>query len=258
MRSILSQQNPNYKRWRQILETRGIKKFTQTMVSGRKIVPEVLQQQKELVREILVNSETMAKPWSLEDQKSLYCLEPSHFKELDTLGTEAPLLVLDIPKVKTWNPDKPPQGLELMVAMSDPANLGAVIRSAEAFDVSKVILLSESAHAFHPKVTKTSSGSNLRIPLVRGPSIKGLSDQSLWALDMHGEDLRKAHLPENMRLLIGEEGQGVPKDTLPNHRLSIPIAPTVESLNAAVAASLAIYQILSSRASGKASAIHAD
>lgn len=244
MKPIMSQQNPNYKRWRQILEPRGIKKFSQTIVSGRKIIPEFMEQQKHLIQEIVVDSESMAEDWNVSSHKQVFVLQKSHFKELDVLGTNAPLLVLTLPIVDSWNPNGEAKGLELMVAMSDPSNLGAVIRSAEAFGVSKMVLLSESAHAFHPKVTRTSSGSNFRLKLEKGPSINDVGSTELWALDMGGFDLREAKLPENLRLLIGEEGQGVPEGILPNHRLSIPMAPAVESLNATVAASLAIYQIL--------------
>lgn len=247
MKPIMSQQNPNYKRWRQILEPRGIKKLSQTMVSGRKIIPEVLGQQNELIQEIVVDSESMADDWNVSGHREVFVLQPAHFKELDILGTRAPLLILNLPKVDSWNPELEPKGLELMVAMSDPSNLGAVIRSAEAFGVSKMVLLSESAHAFHPKVTKTSSGSNFRLKLEKGPSINDVGSTDLWALDMDGQDLRDVKLPDNLRLLIGEEGQGVPEAILPDHRLSIPIAPAVESLNATVAASLAIYQILNGK-----------
>lgn len=246
MKSIMSQQNPNFKRWRQILEPRGIKKLSQTLVSGRKIIPEILKQKNSLIQEILVDSESMADQWNVENEDNVFCLEPAHFKELDILGTGAPLLVLSLPAIENWSPSTKPVGLELLVAMSDPSNLGAIIRSADAFGVTKMILLSESAHAFHPKVTKTSSGSNFRLLLEKGPSINEVSGDNLWALDMHGIDLRQARLPENLRLLIGEEGQGIPEDRiLPENRLSIPIAPAVESLNATVAASLAMYQILS-------------
>lgn len=242
IKPIGSQQNPNYKRWKQVLEPRGIKKLSQTLISGRKIVPEILQSQPDLVQEILVTSEQMADEWNLTRFKNIFSLQNSHFKELDVFGTGAPLLVVSLPTIPQWDFSKKSEGLELLVATGDPSNLGALLRSAEAFGVSKVVLLKESAHAFHPKVTKTSSGSNLRINIESGPSIQNLESVSdLWALDMEGASILEVSAPKNLRLLIGEEGQGVPHYIPWENRISIPIAPQVESLNAVVAASIGVF-----------------
>jgi TrmH family RNA methyltransferase len=92
---------------------------------------------------------------------------------------------------------------------------------------------------------KASAGSALRLNLQKGPSIDALKEntdvvRNLVALDMSGENLPGFKWPKNSLLLIGEEGRGLPAGLKASHRLKIP-TQNVESLNAVVAASLALY-----------------
>ena len=133
--------------------------------------------------------------------------------------------------------------MELLVAVSEPSNLGAIIRSSVAFGVQKIILLKESASPFHPRSVRASAGNVLKMTYEIGPSILDL-DLSLQcqtlALDMDGENLSSFQWPKNTFLLVGEEGRGIPKE-MKFKKLQIPIDVRVESLNAATAISIALY-----------------
>ena len=122
--------------------------------------------------------------------------------------------------------------------LGDPSNLGALIRSAEAFGVSKVVLLEEAAHPFHPKAMRAASGATLRIPLYRGPALKDLKVEMI-ALDLQGENIYEFQWPADFRFLVGEEGPGLAAAEVPR-RVSIPMQKNAESLNAVVAASVAL------------------
>jgi tRNA G18 (ribose-2'-O)-methylase SpoU len=171
------------------------------------------------------------------------------FEELDVAGTKKPLLLVQTPEIPPADLSLAPVGLEIVCALSDPSNLGALIRSASAFGISKVILLKESASPFHPKAVRAASAATLAVCLERGPSIQELApfqqlakDANLWvALDMGGESLVEFKWPKNARLVLGEEGRGLP---VPNsfRKLAVPISrEQVESLNATVASSIALY-----------------
>lgn len=244
MKNITSDQNENFKRWASLLESKGIKKEGQCLISGRKIFPEILQNHLKSVQEILIFSEEQLEEWNLPSN-NVYLLSRPLFQELDVFGTKAPLAVLKTPELGEWNMTAKPQGVELLVALQDPSNVGSLLRSAEAFGVNKVVLLKESAHPFHPKVSKTASGSNLNLKLEKGPSIRDLMMcPDLWVLDKSGDPIHKQKWPPNLRLLIGEEGPGVPAEILETAQVvSIPIQDTLESLNAVVAGSIALFCI---------------
>lgn len=246
-KNIESASNPIFKVLQTLDKSRGINKEGQCLISGTKIIEEVLRLERvELDDSYWVFHSEEHDLFKLTNApESLVQLSKPLFKELDVLGTHSPLLCVNIPEIKKWNPDDEAQGIELLCALGDPNNLGALIRSAKAFGVNKLVLLEEACHPFHPKVVKSSSGSCFNLTLAKGPSIKSLTSvKNLFALDGQGTPLHKIKFPENARFLLGEEGQGLPND-LESQKVSIPISDEVESLNATVAASIFLYALSS-------------
>jgi TrmH family RNA methyltransferase len=164
------------------------------------------------------------------------------FEELDIVGTAAALLVGELPVLASIDLSTPPQGLELVCALGNPDNLGALLRSAAAFGVSRVVLLPAAAHPFHPKCLRSGANAQFELSLWHGPDWAALEQAAgpLLALDGGGESLSDFSWPRHLRLVLGEEGQGLPGD-LAAQRLAIPVSAAVESLNATVAASIALY-----------------
>ena len=150
-----------------------------------------------------------------------------------------PLLVMPAPAVGIFDTrGSARRGITLAVAAQDPSNLGAILRSALAFEVDQVVLLAECAYPFLPRVTRASAGANFRVALSKGPSINAL-DTNWIALDIKGDSLDQARLPPDCAFLMGEEGLGIPDD-FRGRRLKIPISPRAESLNVAVAAGIVL------------------
>lgn len=237
MNEILSPQNAKFKVWSSLLEARGIRKNARALVAGRKLVREFLEQNPAQAEELLVSIK--GEGISVPKHVKTYSLATPLFKELDVMGTKAPLLVVKTPALEKWQPDGP-KGIELIVALSDPGNLGALLRSAEAFGVSRIILTEEACSPFLPKALRAGSGANFRLPLVTTGPLKELKLNSGFALNMDGEDLTKFHWPRDLYLVLGEEGRGLP-ESLNLTSLSIKMAGQVESLNAMAAASVALF-----------------
>ncbi|HMN69900.1 MAG TPA: RNA methyltransferase [Bdellovibrionales bacterium] len=234
---IESRQNPKFKTWLSLLDSKGLKRQGQALVSGEKLVQELLRDRPEMVRDILLPPKA-TRPNTT--RPNITRLSGPLFNLLDVLGTKSPLAVIQTPAIPDWEPE-PPRGLELVVALGDPANLGALLRSAEAFGVTRVILTREAASPFLPKALKASALSSLRVKLARtAKSLAELELENAFGLDMDGESLTEFTWPEDMYLVLGEEGQGLPGG-LEIKRLSVPMAGKVESLNATIAASLALY-----------------
>lgn len=239
MIQITSRDNPNFRLWKSLLSSKGIKREGLFLLSGEKLVREVAFERRfEIVTELVGPSDE-----PLTQARHACRLPAELFRELDELGTHHPLLVLKTPEIRPWEPGLTvhSEGLELFCPLGDPQNLGAVLRSAEAFGVDKVVLLEEAANPFLPKAIKASAGSSLRVKLERGPRLSELTG-SFYALDLEGAPLPQFRWPAAARLLIGEEGTGL-KHLSPQARiqaLSIPTAG-VESLNAGVAAGIALF-----------------
>ena len=243
LRLLSSRQNIRFKRWVTLLNSEGVKTHQQCLVSGTTLRKEITQRAETTICEILF-------PPSYEMREDL----PSHatgvtlakplFDELDIFGTKEPLVVCTTPSIPSFDLTQPPRGMEILCPIGDPGNLGALLRSCRAFDVRTVILLREAVHPFHPKVIRASSGAVFVQPLSQGCSISELSQPDIvkWIipLDMQGDDIATLSWPQHIRLLIGEEGMGIP--SLPySQRFSISqIHPSIP-LNATVASSIALH-----------------
>ncbi len=219
---------------------RGIERFQQCLVPGQKVVRETLVQHAAQCLELIHRAGTPV-PFPVPAHVTIYALSTPLFEKIDLFGTGAPILICEVPPLPSADLDARPRGLEILCPFGDPANVGALIRTAVAMGVERVILLKESAHPYHPKAIRAASGTMFKVSLVQGPSIRDLPEPATWVtLDVQGESLPTFQWPEDVRLLVGEEGPGLPP--LPSGtRLAVPMTDSVESLNAVVAAGMALY-----------------
>lgn len=242
---ITSDSNPFFRKMKSLHTSKGIKDEKAALISGSKIIPEILSDSTLLsqVQELIFDEPLKELALELAQSFSLTrltLLSRPLFKELDEMGTGYPLLSLGANPLKPFEKSWP--GLNVFLALSDPLNLGAALRSLDAFGVSQVVLLKECAHPFLPKVTKTSSGSNWRCHLTHGPSLKDLTLHEGVGLDAHGTPLNDFKWSKDVNLVLGEEGKGLPEHLKKSLKIvSIPTNPRVESLNATVALSIAAY-----------------
>ena len=239
-RPISSAQNAHVKRWAALQDARGIERFRQCLVLGRTVVRETLAQHPAQGVELIHPAETPL-PFSIPAHVKAYALSTPLFEKIDLFGTGAPVLVCEVPPFPAADLEARPRGLEILCPLGDPANVGALIRTAAAMGVERVVLLKEAAHPYHPKAIRAASGTTFKVCLAQGPSIRDLPETTTWVtLDMQGESLPAFQWPKDVRLLVGEEGPGLPP--LPSgKRLAVPMADSVESLNAVVAAGMALY-----------------
>lgn len=238
MKIIESEQNSNFKLFKSLLSSKGIKSEQLFILSGKKLVEESILQRAESIRwEIVTDNQ---QPQTNLSPNHIIKLPKNLFNELDVSGTGCNLLVMQLPEFVSGDLSQAAEGAEVILPLGDPSNLGAMIRSAAAFGVKKIWLTKESAHPFLPKSLKASSGACFLVDFILGPSIQDIQSPCI-ALDAGGEDIQKFNWPKNFRLLVGEEGPGVPSQ-IPITPISIQMEPGIESLNATVAMSIALHQ----------------
>ncbi|MHC4884661.1 MAG: TrmH family RNA methyltransferase [Planctomycetota bacterium] len=144
-----------------------------------------------------------------------------------------------------------PCRLMLLDGITTPANVGMIIRSCCAAGMDGVIIPEKGCASIGPMVIKASAGTAFGASLLRAPSAReaaGLCrNGGIAVVALTGEkaeDLFSVDLPPRVVYVLGAEGDGVSRSVLAeaDYRLRIPMAPGVESLNVAVAASLVAYQ----------------
>jgi TrmH family RNA methyltransferase len=127
--------------------------------------------------------------------------------------------------------------------VQDPGNVGTILRSAEAFGAASVAFGPGCADPFGPKAVRASMGSIFTVPLARAAGIEALPGTTIALVPGDGPTLQELGPHPAVTLLIGAERAGLPDDVSvsADHRAHIPIQ--THSLNAAMAATVALYEI---------------
>lgn len=173
-------------------------------------------------------------------------------------GTETPQGIAALARAPEYALENLLRGADslviVLVAAQNPGNVGAILRSAEAFGATGVIATRGTAHPYSPKALRASAGSSLRVPVLADLA----APIALAQLRVSGLQILAASASQNpaakrsdeldlrapFALLIGNEGAGLSPEVerSADARVRIQVAAPVESLNAAVAASLILYE----------------
>lgn len=145
--------------------------------------------------------------------------------------------------------------LIILDGVTDPMNLGAIIRTAACVGAHGVILPERRAAGLTPSAVKASAGAVEVVKVARvtnlNRTLEFLKQRGIWlyAADMKGEDYRKVDFSGPAALIIGGEGEGVSRLILENcdRTVALPMSGKLDSLNASVAAGVLMYAMMNGR-----------
>jgi TrmH family RNA methyltransferase len=178
------------------------------------------------------------------------------FRELASTETPQGVIALVRPGAATL--EQMTGGAALVVVLDgvqDPGNAGAIMRAAEAFGATGVVFLKGTVNPYNPKCLRGSAGSVFRVPLVAGVGAEEILGRAgmAWyaAMPRSAKLVSEADLNARCGIIIGSEGRGV-SAALAERATGLRI-PTVgvESLNAAVAAGILLYEARRQRGSAR-------
>jgi len=173
----------------------------------------------------------------------------------DTVASQGILAVL--PKLSS-NSDlqsilKKPTALVMVLdGITDPGNLGTIIRTCDWFGVDAVVIGNNSVELYNPKVVRSTMGSLFHLPIVEESNLKSFVEQSktekftVYSTELsNSDDIRKIAFAKKSILIIGSESHGVSKEisTISDSRILIPQFGKAESLNAAMACGIVLSHI---------------
>ena len=163
-------------------------------------------------------------------------------------NSPGPVFTVAIPEEET---DSPLENAIVLENVQDPGNVGTVLRTAKALGVSAVVLVGACADVYSPKAARATMGAIFRQRVLHAdiPALKALAAKNglplyAAALSERAVDIRSLAL-ENAMVCVGSEGQGLSRELMDacDGQLIIPMTPGSESLNAAVAASLILWEM---------------
>ncbi len=247
MERITSLKNPKVQGWKALKERKGRRESGCFLVEGFKMVEEALASAF-MVEAVLAQ----------EDRLEELALRP-----------ECPVYLLPAGVLAAVCDTKTPQGVAAVVRMAqraakgsrlialedvqDPGNVGTILRTADAAGLDGAILSEQCADVFGPKTLRATMGSVFRVPVTVTDDLpgylRGLREKgySVLSSQLDGEPFyRRGDVGKRFCLVIGNEGNGVSDGVKAEatHRLKLPMRGGAESLNAAVAAGIMMYDLM--------------
>jgi TrmH family RNA methyltransferase len=261
VRIVQSKQNARLKQLRQALAHPGRNGCDLAGIEGPKLLDEALRAG---LRVACVFAAQGAEPLldglPLPPEAEILLLPRELLNSALTTETPQPVAALVEPPKWTWEDvfaDHAKAPLLIVLAgLQDPGNVGTILRSAEAFGASAVLSLTGTVSAWNPKAVRASAGSLFRLPLLIVETencFARLRQEGVRILTTAVEGAEAAgriDLAGPVALLIGNEGNGVPEELAAkaDGAVTIPCPGPVESLNAAIAASVLLYEASRQRA----------
>lgn len=243
---ISSRKNPLLQQTRRILTSRREREETGLFAGeGTKLLAEAVRYAPEWLHTVFLAE-------GVEQETPEHVRRVRLPKELlDSLSTmDAPQGAVFLCRMPEEPEFVPKPGTLLLDGLQDPGNLGTILRTADALGTS-VVLLEGCADRFSPKTVRATMGALFRRPSYRMDWTQARSafhqagiPIAVTALSPRAEDIREADVSK-MAVVIGSEGRGVRPEVLEqaDRELIIPMDPHCESLNAAVAATIVLWQM---------------
>lgn len=255
LRRVSSRQNALIKELRQAFSHAALTDDGHCAIEGVRVIEEAVRSGLRF-KALFVSEESEERAERLLPQISSHTeallLSADLFRS--AVSTEAPQGVAALVKVKQFTVDDVLAGKNRLVLVAagiqDPGNLGTMLRSAEAFGASGALLAEGTVSQWNPKTVRAAAGSVFRLPVANVKSsalFQALHDQGIVVVGTSshkGTPLPLADLARPIAFLIGNEGAGIGRhaSTQIDELVAIPHSAKVESLNAAIAASILLYE----------------
>lgn len=252
---ITSNQNPKIKLVRALLgrpkERREAGAF---VVEGVRLVEEAAKGDWRF--EIVLYDETLSERGRLQIEGlrlkgvDVEEVSPSVMKSISETG--APQGILAVVEYFQLPIPQSPNFILIPDQVRDPGNLGTLLRSAAASGVDAVLIPPETTDAFAPKVLRSGMGAHFRLPIheMSWDEIeKTVAGMKVYIADMDGQPFWETDLTKPIALIVGSEAEGVSDNArkVANGKISIPMKGETESLNAGVAGSVLMFEVIRQR-----------
>lgn len=247
---LTSKNNPLIKETAALKEKKARKEHGLFLVEGVKMAKECQKSGLEIERIFCVD-EALAKDF---DKDKTVLVSPDVLRHLSDEKT--PQGIICRVKIPTHTLCKPTGKCLFLDGVSDPGNMGAIIRTANAAGYNEIYLTKECTDPYSPKSVRASMSGLFFVTLYEGRReelLNVLSDTTLLVADMSGENAFEFSAPSLHALAIGNEANGISKEVFSSatHTIRIPMRETQESLNAAVSAGILMYLLSKDEFSSK-------
>jgi TrmH family RNA methyltransferase len=255
VRAVESKQNGRIKELRKVLASPGRSDSGLVGIEGPKMLEEALRAGLRVTTVFVAQgSERLLDALHLPPETEV--LQVPRALLDSALATETPQAVAALVEPPRWtwekllNQSQRKTFLVVLAGIQDPGNLGTILRSAEAFGATGIVSLPGTVSVWNPKAVRASAGSVFRVPVIASNAeecfarLRESKVKTYATAVREAKTIEKVNLAGALAVLIGNEGNGVPDDLIAkaDTKITIPCPGPVESLNAAMAATVLLYE----------------
>lgn len=254
MREITSKDNKIFRHALSLKTKKYRDRYGEYLIEGPNLLKEALKEEIE-VEAVFVRPEMTDEEVSIIEEgpgldRKTFVLSGRLFDELKDTETSQGIITV-VKKQEVSFKGTPGGNWVVLDRLQDPGNIGTILRTADAAGFEMAVFMKGTADPYGPKVVRSATGSLFRLPIVYVENADELAElvhsmgKRLIATAM---DARKAYyecdLSEDAAIIIGNEGNGISPELIAgaDEKISIPMAGNTESLNAAVAAGILMYE----------------
>ena len=249
MNIITSAKNPLIKSMKELSATRGRESVNMFLVEGEVMIREAIKCGLKL-HDIIATEKRIETALEISD-RAIQVTDAVLQAACDTKTPQGMCATFDMPAPLPL--DRLPDRIVALDGVQDPGNVGTIWRTVDAAGFQAMLLGAGSADPMSPKVQRSAMGSGFRVPISRTndlpDALKTLAKAgySIICSDLHGEDFYSRPDPgKKMVLVIGNEARGISEATRAQATMlvKLPMRGGAESLNAAVAAGIMMYELM--------------
>ena len=181
---------------------------------------------------------------------TVHRLAPGVIEKVATTETPQPMMAIVSRRASTVDVLRTATFVVVADRISDPGNLGTILRSAEASGAGAVVLTPGTVDPTNPKVVRASAGSIFHVPIVDDLPLADLADHALVRLGTSshlGRDFTTSDLTRRVAIVLGNEAHGLGDDAPVDEWITIPHLGRSESLNVAMAAAVLCFEVARQR-----------
>lgn len=247
MERITSLKNPRVVLWRSLKERKGRRESGCFLVEGRKMVEEALRASFPV--EALLVDEKRIGEFALAQGIPTYALPENVLAAV--CDTKTPQGIAAVVRIQYGA--RLGRRVVALDGVQDPGNVGTIIRTADAAGLDGVLFSDQCADVFSPKTLRATMGSIFRMPIQVTDDLPAAlcclrqKGYSILSSQLDGEPFyQRSSVGESFCLIIGNEGNGISDEVkaTATHRVKLPMRGGAESLNAAIAAGIMMYDLM--------------
>ena len=243
---ISSKDNDIIKHIKKLSEKKYREEFGEYVIEGKKIVEEAIENGADIER--IVVSESFIR---VNNMKDVTIVTDKVFESMSGLvNSEGVLAVIRNKKLDEENIDLSEDFYLILNDIQDPGNLGTIIRTADSLNIKQILVTDKTVDAYNPKVVRSTMGAIFRVKIITINDIKKTIEKlkengiKVYTTDLNTENTIYNISFDKAAVVIGNEANGVSEEVknMCDSRFIIPMLGKTESLNAAVATGVVLYE----------------